>query len=106
MGVWTWIGLILGLYWLGAEVYKWSKRNVTDPTPAPSEGMEAPDDEASEDEPLRSLVLLLDAPRDISDTAWIEHVGSALGLKFFDLFKKIRASLFFGEQIANKQNVF
>lgn len=82
MGIWTWIGLILGLYWLGAEVYKWSKRNAADPTPVPSEGMEEPDDETSEDEPLRSLVLLLDAPWDISDTAWIEHVGSALGVKF------------------------
>ena len=36
--------------------------------------------EPDEDAPIRSLVLLLDQPRNIKDSLWVEHVGKALGV--------------------------
>jgi uncharacterized protein YegJ (DUF2314 family) len=38
------------------------------------------DGDEDNDEPIRSLVLLLDAPREIKDDAWITHLGEALGI--------------------------
>lgn len=38
-----------------------------------------PEVSSDEDEPLRSLVLLFDGPREVSNSRWIGHLGEALG---------------------------
>lgn len=79
-GIWTWLCLGLGFFWIGQELIRWwSYRSreaaVTQSTPPTSA-------DASDDGPLHSLVFLLDAPRDISDDAWTRQLGQALGVEF------------------------
>jgi hypothetical protein len=80
-GVWTWLCLGLGLFWVGQEMARWWRfRSLEAAAPKPK----APHSPAgsTDHDPPQSLVFLLDAPRDNTDQAWIRNLGQALGIEF------------------------
>jgi uncharacterized protein YegJ (DUF2314 family) len=62
-----------GLLLLGHEFWKWRKSRS-------GEKAESKDTGEEEDQPLRSLVFFLDAPRDVEAGHWVDHLGQALGI--------------------------
>lgn len=77
---WSWLCLGLGVYWIVQEMVRWWKFRSTEhasAAPAPPQP-DAPQD----DSPLRSIVFLLEAPRDTTGKVWMDHLGEALGVRF------------------------
>ncbi len=74
LDLWTGILVIVALYlvvfWL-VELRDSLRPELPEPPPEES---------SDDDEPIRSLVLLLDGPRDVSNPEWIGHLGEALGV--------------------------
>lgn len=75
----------LGAFFAGRELLQWWRLRSAPPleSPAPADRPEA--DSGTEDPPLRSLVYLLESPREISGDLWIRHLGESLGI---DLLSK------------------
>lgn len=77
-----WLTLLAGWYFLWGTFSELKRLRKVEPA-AVDEKLQAeakPETEAEEDAPIRSLVLLLDQPRNIKDSLWVEHVGKALGV--------------------------
>jgi uncharacterized protein YegJ (DUF2314 family) len=82
-----WLGFqfVLGFYLVGCWFFDWRKRN-RETLPPTQQGISgggaiAHSQETDDDsKPLQSLVFLLDSPRNVSDAAWIDHLGQALGV--------------------------
>lgn len=83
-GIWTWLCLGLGIFWIAQEMIRWWRFRSSEaaapqvPSPPAAEPSAVP----SAEDPLRSLVFLLDAPRDAADKTWTRHLGQVLGVEF------------------------
>lgn len=78
--LWTGVQAAVAVFLIGSWIFEWrSRRKASHDNPELP--MMNPGDSDSDEENenhLRSLVLLLDAPRDVSGKAWIRHLGEAL----------------------------
>jgi uncharacterized protein YegJ (DUF2314 family) len=78
----------VGAWFLGRELYQWWRIRSSPPGASlvPDDAPDAsPDPAETEDPPVRSLVFLLESPREISGDLWIRHLGESLGI---DLLSK------------------
>lgn len=79
----AWLCLGIGSFWIGKALFAaWRNSQSGGDLKREPGDASAPHPDDAEDQPLCSLVLLLDSPRDITDTAWIDHLGKAHQLDF------------------------
>lgn len=82
--LWMGLNFLMGFCWVGCWFFEWRKTSRDTLSPAPPGGAKSgtskPPEAEDDSEPPRSLVFLLDFPRTVSDTAWVDHLGQAIGV--------------------------